>query len=337
MFKTRSVAWLGNYQKGIRLWRKLQDAHVSVQNNQCPNVYEAWQFAKLSGNGRNYQYKWSASCLQDGPLEIFDQLLEDEGIQNCDASGPQFFQFWTTRSRVGLPNDVRDYFEYSAWFNSQTHTIIDQNSLNLLLPERLQYTEAAHWPTGGYYKAPNSWTDIIYAIWRFICREQAVSVSSLSFIARININEPETHDTANDVYRHELSTSTLHLTSSPAFLTYDYNSTDVDFFALLGTPLGEDVVRLLKNYAGAFAAREDEHDDESPVSKLKTVKTILLSFDLTYKTSSLSFVLENVDPPPGFIQPPRMRPRPLGPTHVVPFPPLTPQVDEDDDSSMGGA
>ena len=139
-----------------------------------------------------------------------------------------------------------------------------------------------------HYRAPYRWHETIAKFWKDTCAAEDTSPSVLNNIAQLAIRNERTVAIAKEISARE---------GIPSRVTWDFKPNNPNFYALLGTPNGQGISKLLGLYAGLLATRSPL--DFSPI-EVKTIAKVKLWGEggPGIELFDLVFVLEDSTSPP---------------------------------------
>ena len=293
-FESYNDVWKTSYEKGIRLWRELQDALHALRSDAWPNLEETWTRQR---SYHSFTYVFREQCSENQLLAILDETYNRRRPYFSDNICVKTnYEYSTLFTRRGLPADFKDEFYYSNWFSTKSRIIAAAANHGRINPNRWPYNPHAPSaagsaiPTSEWLIAPHRWSEVVFAEWIDVCRRTSKDPAILKFVTQMNINNPVTREVVNEAVR-------LEPRAQPwsRHLYLDYDNHNPDFYALVGSPNGFGVAGLLMKFAGQFATR----GSFGQVMKVKTIRTVGLSFKDNYPFAAevnIAFVLEDVSP-----------------------------------------
>ena len=158
----------------------------------------------------------------------------------------------------------------------------------------------------GNYKAPFRWHEVVADLWRRVGSSDNVQPSALVFIARMNIENKPTQDLMQPIIQNEDFMMTGRLR-----FQWNFGPDNPNFYALLGTPNGQSIPKLLGEYVSLLATVDP--NDSSKILKVKTIAKVRMHYDRSIPPDltrepidggqttryELAFILKDVDMPSG--------------------------------------
>lgn len=270
----------------------MQSNLTHLPYTQCPRALQGrWNTVRKTS--WSFLSRFSKECKPNG---IFGKLDHEENKDTepeetiCANSYTYVYQ----STEESLPSTSRDRFEYSNWYSPFSGTIAaDFNTARI---------QAG---SGEWWKAPNNWAEVVFLSWHSLCQVQRIPRSALRYIARVKVANHITEGIAHQIYAGDDNTPRPIFDSSndgkaeeddSKIVHLDFQPNQPDFYALLGTPNGSGVGRLLSKYANPLATRAPPGSDT--IVHVKTIRKITMAYEP--EDISLGFILEDRDLPPGF-------------------------------------
>ena len=313
-FARRKEYWRTSYDRGTRLWKQLQQALATIPaNNQCPNLQPTWQIQRVTDT--QFTVKHGALCTDGGLFHILDRHDErDNPI--CADTGYHLYQ-QTTQER--MPQNLENVFNAFNWYSAESNIIVAASNRLRIDPEDFSYKPGSKRPLGTpdipiseWPRAPNSWADIAFASWNHVCSEAGTLPSDLLYVAQTEVVNQATWEVVWDAWEFDHRSE-----PDDEYAVLDYTEKDPDFYALLGSPNGVGVTRMLTKYANQFATRRDRRNPER-ITELKTVSNIFFQLATQELEADIVYGLYDDPPPPNFrgAQGPAVQARPFS---IPPF------------------
>lgn len=267
LFETTSHRFAQSYVKGVELWKQLQDTLLRPRQWQCPDL-TSW--TKERATEPLFSDAFERDCRTNGILKSIDQS-RNQALSNpfqpiCTNDYANYI--FTTAS--GLPSDVTSRFIYQNWMSSKGRIIVADNNHGRISPRFfnprpnfLLSNLPQDWP-----KAPQRWHEVVSALWELRCRSDRVLPSVLTYVARLGISNPLSKDIINDIY------SMHRIRDTSAILSL--STENIEFYALLGTPNGSGVAKLLTQFAEVLATRGN-FSIPSTITHVKTFDSVKIS------------------------------------------------------------
>ena len=302
MFNGRSDGFKSAYVSGTKLWTEMKRSFAtptpvpwldwsgwSVQVNQTPSFSESF------GAFLQPQYML-------GALEQENQDAPSEGFRNIESGD---YKVYNLSTQEGLPDNVDWRFEYVNWFAPDARIILTESNF-----ARIQWTELTDTAGArldletlkprpdryGWYKAPHRWAEAIATAWLVACRGDKVPTSALKYVARLAV--------ANEPTIRLLDEMTGTERTDPGVL--NWTPLNPYFYALLGTPNGQGIVKLLSQYVDLFSTKGDPHDPSKitrvkSIAEVKVSHTTLAEAEEMYREAEEEFRKEGITEPPSIL------------------------------------
>ena len=277
-----SPRWNNFYAKGRTRWLALRD---SLQSLSIPHLADMNGWNKRRLLSPKFTERYGMQCAPGGILTA----LDNAHLYEAKLCSNQYWHFVQT-TREGLPPDEHEYFRYANWYSARSRAIIAADNVGRI----------------DEYTARLRWSEVVHLYWAITCWAEDKDMSELEFIPRLQVTNPFTWEVMDAIVPAGAIEAAA-AQNQP--LEMDWSPADPDFYALLGTPQGKGPVSLLTQYAASFATR-----DPAPpytVRRVKTIRSIKAVItdrrtkDANHKDRillDLAFTLEDVDPPPGFVE-----------------------------------
>ena len=308
ILSSRTVQWRSSYQRGVYLWQTLQDALTHLPNEECPNLRENWFVERPEAP--SFTDTFREDCNKNGILNLLD---EEYRLHASPLFCSNVYDHICQSTREGLPGKTNRYFDFSNWYSTTLGAIVA--AYNEARIDPLEFSNAGpdqqlHQDPRNWYRAPYYWAQVAFATWNYLCSIKGQSLTALRFIVRSTVDSKATVATIEDIFRNgPVGGRFLEETNDQRKkyrFSHDYTNKDVEFYALMGTPNGVGAPRLLSTFANAFATRGNSVDS-GQITKVKTIGKIKFQcvfVDEKDMDCSIAFILDDVDPPPGFDAPP---------------------------------
>lgn len=319
--------WQKYYDKGVELWNDLRDAQINLRDDQCPNLAPDWLIQDVADPIGKLEAKSPRKCHTGGILKFVDDEENpgrplDEKI--CTAASYEYILESPLKSWRGRTPRYTRYFVYDNWFSATAGHIAAEFNTGRIdprmvygLPHQGRLVPVSEWPA-----APNRWAEIAFAGYNNVCAQQQRALTSLRFISQLNIANGETRKVVIEIS--EKVPSELHHAwddardnGFPNAYHWEFDSSDPNFYALLGTPNGVGAVKLLTLYAGSFATRDQNRRRIAQVKSIGRVRLLYKPADTQLpKTTDMLFILRDDDLPSNF-RGQYSEPLPPQPWHLV--------------------
>ena len=189
-----------------------------------------------------------------------------------------------------ISSDIRLSFPHNRKRSSQEKPWVSPMTYEPLRRRPIREVQPVYWP-----RAPNSWSEVVFATWRDFCSQKRIHLSTLKYVGQIKMLSPATLDVMRGVWEETPEAR------NDAIYSSAFTPIDMEFFVLLSSPDAIDVVKLLSSYPNAFATRGDPQNRDK-VTKVKTIEQVKLAYRPPTENDrgewgDLVFVLADVDPP----------------------------------------
>ena len=297
-FNIYDQEWKSSYERGVKIWRQLQDAQRTLREDECPSLQPMWDL--LRSRGSNFEEAFYRQCADGGLLNNLDQDMAQSkrprGNQICISAG---YEYCTLQTNRGVPDYLSNNFYYSNWFSPGSRIIVASNNVGRISPQAFFHKPGVEAPK--YYsmaiqdwlKAPHRWSEAVFGIWSDVCRRARKPLSALEYVAQVDIINQATNQAIYEIIRTDPRARL-----GDRYVQREYGTSDPDFYALVGSPNGYGVAELLAKFAASFATS----DGTTEVVKVKTIKAV--NFVLEWSDNlmpnlDIAFGLEDIDPPSG--------------------------------------
>ena len=291
--------WYQSYDRGINLWRKLQEAQRTLPDEDLAIITPTWEVFRGEPDINQLH---TIYCEQGRLFSNVDNLSSAQrpasATSLCDTKGWYWIIMQTHQS---IPPELTNSFLYSNWYNSKSRAIVALNNRGRIEPHTFNYIDRDSvsraklqndlaLPPSNWPRAPNSWAETTFAGWEWTCNETGRPISELTYVARIAIYNSFTRNVAyvaalnDDRTKHAPANADVHL---------EYHVEDPDFYAFLGSPNGVGVAELLTKYASWFATKADNGDK---VASVKTISAVHVDIRLGMHLAFV-FVFDDITPP----------------------------------------
>lgn len=289
--------WKRSYNRGKRKWELLQEALKNLAPDNAPADLAKWDRTTIKA----FQFEeffWQL-LLPGAMLPLLDGL-EKAPLGSSDVCAGDTYVFRALRTQEGLPTAYKKtnlhmrIFNYENWFSARARCIIafynegriarasPASTLSTTPTPGVVNTQTPSTITNILYSAPVRWADAIFVLWKQACAEERRSPSVLKFIVRALISNPETINTLDEIQRN--------IPMSTHFL---FESSQDDFFAILGTPNGVGTADLLTRYVHSFGTKSTS---DGRYEKVKTVGRAIFIDTGSSTKYDLGFILDDVNP-----------------------------------------
>ena len=173
-----------------------------------------------------------------------------------------------------LPKDQTRRFGYQSWSSPRARTIVIASYLDFVFRRRSQEPNVdpsiiePHPDLHENYKAPPRWHEAIFDFWRTACikGKEGILPASLKYIVNTRIKDDVTVYMIDEISNEE---------NIPLKVAREFDSFNANFYALIGTPVGQLVTNLLGDYARDLATMAS--GPSKRLSKLKTIDKIRIA------------------------------------------------------------
>ena len=285
-----SEVWKTGYDRGVRLWKELRAAQQRFPATRVPRLVPTW---KVRAGKPNFLLRNQKYCAP-GRL-FYDVDVMYEKSTSAPICSPEGYYWTVAETQQGIPPEMvnSDSFHYANWYSPHSQIIVAHMNRGLLEPKEDQQAgpDGPSLPPSQWYKAPHRWAEVTFQLWMCICAYENSAISSLSFIARAEVRNAATIQIAIDAIKNDGS-----VYDDP--VRREYRTDTPDFYALLGSPNGVGVAKILTLFASQFATRAA--NSHNGFSKVKTITAVQIDLSSEQPQEfTMIFILEDIQPPPG--------------------------------------
>lgn len=307
LFQSYGDEWRESYTRGLRLWDELQQALQHPQPHICPTFGPGWTITRHTT--QRFTQAFLDECIRPGLLNAVDRAenpgrLPRAGAKICSDTYDQIVH--TTRQ--DLPSNVCNLFWFQNWYSPAARAIFIDDSIDQIDPEEFYppstrpqgEVDQCDWP-----QSPYSWAQVAFATWSNLCSRRGELPSLLRYVGVMKASDELTQETIASAYENDLDGTEAVPDGETIIYRRDFTTDDAHFYAIIGTPDGANVARLLATYSNPFATRGSPGDGNQ-ITKVKTVGriSVLSQLAICVDNTDILFILDDVDPPPGFHQTP---------------------------------
>lgn len=200
---------------------------------------------------RTFSQEFEQYCQTEGILGKIDQernqRLSDSFLPMCTND---YIHFVLT-TKQGLPPGVSNEFKYDTWLSPRARTIATGHNTARINPQQFTPTPDFAWsdlPTD-WPQAPTRWASVVSAQWAAGCILNNLPTSVLTYVAQLGKDDLLSQHIVDEIYvLNEIDDD-----ASAAILTL--SPENPEFYALLGTSEGINVVEFLAKFADGLATR----------------------------------------------------------------------------------
>ena len=307
-FRGRSQVWLQNYEKGLQLWRKHQNALVSPRPYIFHRLKPTLNVLPAPGRQIGRRPFFQDGCLNhQGILRELDRRFPEDPVRLCDSKEMSQFSFVRVSTKKGLPEGSKAEFRYDGWYSGKHRAVLSRMNVGKLSASEIhKYPpfDTIPEPLSAKFQAPLGWAEVVTQVWQSFAHGSAqLRTRDLRFVLRSETPDHETCATAGNAIEFYQRRRQTDRTGQQ---TYEYNKTSADFYALLGSPDGEGVADMLTTYSSIFRGFRPETRNMKQGYRAKTIDTILVNIlgapvvlsrpTLTFEWINLAFIFREVEP-----------------------------------------